>query len=262
MNDRDHRALLLFAHELLDETDAILLGHFGGRVAATAKPDATLVTAADSDIEELLRARIGDRFPGHGFLGEELGEWRGDGDARWIIDPIDGTHNFVRGIPIVGTLLALERGANLVLGVVSAPVLGQRWSAVAGGGATVRGQGAERSIHVSSVDRLEDAQICYGSMGGVEGAGALPGLQRLIRTSWRDRGFGDFWAHMLVAQGSAEVMVDCGVKPWDLAAPYLVVSEAGGRMTDLDGVPSWAGPYAITTNASFHDKVLEMLRRV
>lgn len=261
MKDRDPSTLLAFAHHLLDETDRIAMSHFGGQVAATAKADDTLVTAADTEIEQRLRERIGAAFPSHGFLGEELGAWRGAGDARWIIDPIDGTHNFVRGIPIFGTLLALERNNALVLGIASAPVLGQRWAAIAGGGATVRGPSSERAIHVSSVDRLDDAQVCYGSLGGVEGTDPLLGIHRLVRRSWRDRGFGDFWAHMLVAQGSAEVMAEHGVKPWDMAAPYLIVTEAGGRMTDLDGMPSWTGPYAVTTNGLFHDSVLETLRQ-
>ncbi len=261
MNDRDPRALLAFAHHLLDETDQLAMSHFGGQVSATAKADTTFVTVADTAIEEQLRARIGDTFSAHAFLGEELGAERGDGDARWIIDPIDGTHNFLRGIPVFATLLALEREERLVLGIASAPALGQRWSAIAGGGATLRGQGGERPIRVSQVKRLAQAQVCYGSLGGTEAADALPGLGRLIDASWRDRGFGDFWAHMLVAQGSAEVMVERGVKVWDLAAPYLIVTESGGRMTDLDGLPSWTGPYAVTSNGLFHDTVLETLRQ-
>jgi histidinol-phosphatase len=166
----------------------------------------------------------------------------------------------VRGIPNSATLLALERDEALVIGAVSAPALGQRWAAAAGHGAVVRADGRERQIGVSSVTRLEEAQLCYASVRSAETAGLLPGLQRLVRSSWRDRGFGDFWAHMLVAQGSAEAMFEHGVKSWDLAAPYLIVAEAGGRMTDLEGRPSWFGPYAVTTNGLLHDTVLEALQ--
>lgn len=259
MNDREPAALLAYAHEWLDETDAIVMRYFGGTVAATAKPDATLVTAADTEVEQRLRERIGEAFPDHGFLGEELGESGGAGEARWVIDPIDATHNFVRGIPIFGTLLALERDGELVLGVASAPAIGQRWSAALGAGARVRFNGGERPIHVSAVERVEEAQLCYASVRNAERSGMLPGLQALVRRSWRDRGFGDFWAHMLVAQGSAEAMFEHGVKPWDLAALAVIVREAGGRLTDLEGRPSWSGPYAVTSNGLLHEQVLEAL---
>lgn len=251
--------LLQAAHRLVDETDAILLRHFAGEMRVSTKPDMTLVTAADVEAETHLRARIAERFPGHGFLGEELGAEAGDGETRWIIDPIDGTHNFVRGIEVFGTLLAVEDAGRLVLGVVSAPAMGRRWAAASGLGATLRHATGERPIRVSSVERLEDAQLCTSGLRGLDAAGLLPGWLRAARGAWRDRGFGDFWGHLLVAQGAAEAMVEYGVKPWDLAAPAAIVNEAGGRMTDLQGRDSWAGPSVVTSNGLVHDPLLRVL---
>lgn len=260
MNDRDPLALLRFAHRLLDETDAIVTGYFGGEMATTAKADATLVTVADTEVEVRLRSRIAETFPGHGFLGEEMGVEAGTGEARWIIDPIDGTHNFVRGIPIFATLLALERDGALVLGVVSAPAMGQRWAAAAGQGAVMRSGGRERPIRVSSVEALEDAQLCSSGLRSLDRVGLLPRWRSVVARSWRDRGFGDFWGHLLVAQGSAEAMLEHGVHPWDLAAPAAIIAEAGGRMTDLDGRRSWSGPGVLTSNGLIHDELLSALR--
>lgn len=259
MNDREPSALLAFAHALLDETDAIVARHFADEVTATAKADATLVTAADTEVEERVRTRIAETFPSHGFLGEELGSEQGTGEARWIIDPIDGTHNFVRGIPIFATLLALERGEALVLGLVSAPAIGQRWAAASGLGAVVRGGDRERPIRVSSVQELQHAQLCYSGLRSLDRVGLLQRWRAVVGRSWRDRGFGDFWGHLLVAQGSAEAMLEHGVHPWDLAAPAVVIAEAGGRMTDLDGRPSWSGPGVLTSNGLVHEELLAAL---
>ena len=255
----DVRTLLRFAHEVLDETDAIALRHVAGGLTVTAKPDRTLVTQADTEIETHLRDRIGSEYPTHTVAGEEFGTAADAGDGRWIMDPIDATHNVVRGIEIFATLLAFERGGELLVGVVSAPAMRRRWFATRGGGATVRADGVERPIHVSPVDALANAQVTFSTLRGLEAAGLGSGLRRLTSASWRDRGFGDFWGHMLVAQGSAEAMLEYGVSPWDMAAPHVIVTEAGGRMTDLDGRPSWTGPQAVTTNGILHDHVLEML---
>ncbi len=251
--------LLAFAHALADETDPVALAYFGGELTVTAKHDRTLVTQADTGIEGLLRERIAARYPAHGVLGEELGNEAGDGETRWIIDPIDGTHNFVRGIPIWATLLAVERAGELVAAVVSAPGLGQRWFASRGGGAGTRIGSRERPIRVSTVAELDAAQVVFSTLRSIETAGRGAGLRRLVGASWRDRGFGDFWGYMLVAQGSAEVMVEVGPTLWDLAAPALVVHEAGGRMTDLAGIPSHAGPEALASNGLLHDEVLRLL---
>ncbi len=256
----DARSVLLrFAHELLDETDAIALRHFGGELTIDAKPDRTLVTQADTGIETHLRKRIADAFPRHTVAGEEFGVVGDAGDGRWIIDPIDATHNFVRGIEVFATLLAYERDGAVELGVVSAPAMRRRWHAARGDGAYVRADGEERRIHASKVSRLADAQIVFATLRGLENAGMGEGLRRIVLGAWRDRGFGDFWGHMLVAQGSAETMIEYGVKPWDMAAPYVIVTEAGGRMTDLEGTPSWTAPNVLSSNGLLHDELLRML---
>jgi histidinol-phosphatase len=260
VNDRDPAALLRFAHELIDETDRILRGYFASELEVGLKADQTYVTAADREVERILRGRLADAFPTHGFVGEEYGEEQGRGEARWIIDPIDATANFVRGISVFGTLLALERDGELVVGVASAPAMGQRWWAAAGGGAFTRAAGRGRQIHVSDVARLDDAQLVYGTLRTIDAHGRLPNWLAAVRRSRRDRGFGDFWGHMLVAQGSAEAMLDeTGVNIWDLAAPAIIVAEAGGRMTDLRGEVSWAGPEALSTNGLLHDELLRLL---
>ena len=261
MSGADAAELLRFAHEILDETDAIALRHVGSGLTVSTKPDRTLVTPADTEIETWLRERIGSRYPGHTVLGEEFGTEADAGDGRWIIDPIDATHNVVRGIEIFATLLAFERDGELLVSVVSAPAMHRRWWATRGGGAMARTDGVDRPIRVSAVNELANAQIVFSTLRGLDEAGLGEGLRELTRSAWRDRGFGDFWGHMLVAQGSAEAMVEYGVKPWDMAAPYLILTEAGGRMTDLDGRSSWSGPQALTTNGLLHDQILDKLHR-
>lgn len=250
-----------FALEVLDETDAIALRHLAGELTVRAKADATLVTQVDTEIEELLRTRIAERYPSHGVLGEELGTEPGDGETRWIIDPIDGTHNLVRGIPIFATLLAVERAGELVAAAVSAPALARRWWAWRGGGAHRRDHLGERRIGVSEVDRLQDAQLVWSGLRGMERSGHLEALRELASGAWRDRGFGDFWGYMLVAEGAADAMLEHGPTLWDLAAPALIVEEAGGRLTDFAGTPSYAGPEALASNGRLHDALTRVLVR-
>ena len=256
----DAGSLLRFAHELLDETDAIALRHVAGGLTVSTKPDRTLVTQADTEIETHLRDRIADAFPTHTVAGEEFGTAEDGGDGRWIMDPIDATHNVVRGIEVFATLLAFERDGELQIGFVSAPAMHRRWWATRGGGASLRIDGAERSVHVSKIAAMTDAQIAFSTLSGLEAAGLGEGLRRLTGAAWRDRGFGDFWGHMLVAQGSAEAMLEYGVRPWDMAAPHLIVTEAGGRMTDLEGRSSWSGPQVVSSNGRVHERVLKLLQ--
>ncbi len=256
----DAGSLLRFAHELLDETDAIALRHVAGGLTVSTKPDRTLVTQADTEIETHLRDRIADAFPTHTVAGEEFGIAEDGGDGRWIMDPIDATHNVVRGIEVFATLLAFERNGELQVGVVSAPAMHRRWWATRGGGASLRVDGVVRSVHVSKIEALADAQITFSTLSGLEAAGLGEGLRRLTGAAWRDRGFGDFWGHMLVAQGSAEAMLEYGVRPWDMAAPHLIVTEAGGRMTDLQGRQSWSGPQVVSSNGRLHERVLELMQ--
>jgi histidinol-phosphatase len=198
-------------------------------------------------------------------VGEEYGEAEaGAGGERLYIDPIDGTHNFMRGLPQFATLLAVERDGEVQVGVISAPALGQRWYATRGGGAWVVGGPANppgpRRLHVSTVDGLSHAQILYRSIGDMNASRVAAGFQRLVRAAWRERGFGDFWGYTLVADGVAEAMIEQDLHPWDLAAPWVLVEEAGGRITDFDGRRSLERGEGFATNGLLHDAVLGVLR--
>jgi histidinol-phosphatase len=248
---------LVLALELADLADAITLEHFrAANLAVETKPDLTPVTEADRAVEQTLRKRIAEERPGHGVVGEELGADEG-GDARWIIDPIDGTKNYVRGIPVFATLIALERDGALILGVVSAPAMHRRWWAVRGEGAFADG----RPIGVSRVADLANAVLAYASLLSWEQHGLGDQFMALARSCWRTRGFGDFWCHMLVAEGAADVAAEPEVALWDLAAVQVVVEEAGGRLTDLGGTARPDGGSVVTTNGLLHDRVLAALRR-
>lgn len=252
---------LTLALSLAAAADAEALAGFRRDLVVAAKPDRTLVTQVDQSIERTIRERIRAAYPDHGLVGEEYGEAAGAGATRWYVDPIDGTHNFVRGIPLFATLLAVEHEGAIVVGVVSAPALGERWFATRGGGAWVaRGSSEARAIGASAVDRIEDAQVLYGSAAGIEGSGRAPGFRGLLREAWRERGFGDFWGYMLVAEGAAEAMVEVGPHAWDLAAPLLIVEEAGGRLTDLDGRRRVDGGEALASNGRLHAELLRRIR--
>ncbi len=239
------------------ETDAIAMKHFR-RSTAERKPDRTFVTVADTTIEQRLRERIADAFPKHGVVGEELGTDGAGATTRWYVDPIDGTHNYMRGVPIFGTLLAVEREGELQAGVISAPALRTRWGAWRGGGAwafSTIGGAAPRRIHVSQVADIADAQILYTDATRLEASSLVPGFRDLLSAAWRERGFGDFWSYTLVAEGAAEAMVEIGIQPWDAAAPFLLVEEAGGRVTTLDGERSFDGRTILATNGHLHEAV-------
>jgi histidinol-phosphatase len=253
---------LAFALATCDAADAIALEHFRRDLVIATKPDRTFVTEADRAIERLIRERIGLAYPDHGLVGEEYGSEGGHGSARWYIDPIDGTHNFMRGIPLFGTLLSLEVEGELQVGVVSAPAFGERWYARRGGGAwaedLVRGTGVRRAA-VSRVEALEDAHLLYGSGRDVADSGAAPGFDRLLRAAWRERGFGDFWGYALVAEGAAEAMIEAGLKPWDIAAPLIVIEEAGGLVTDFGGHRSVEMATFLASNGLLHRELLQRL---
>jgi histidinol-phosphatase len=247
---------LAFALELADLADSLSLPRFRATdLAVETKPDMTPVTEVDRSVEQALRDRIARDRPEDGVVGEEFGA-EGSESARWIIDPIDGTKNFVRGIPIWGTLIALERDGVVATGVISAPALNRRrwWAA--------RGEGAfadDHPIRVSEVSRLEDAQVLFGGLKAWKKTGFLDRLVDLVLRSWRGRGFGDFWMHMLVAEGAADVAAEPEVSLWDLAAVKLIVEEAGGRFTDLSGRATPSGGSALSTNGHLHDEVLSIL---
>ena len=251
-----------------DEADAISLASFRRAIAVEAKPDASFVTEADTAVERAIRERITSRFPDHGLVGEEYGEAPSDSGRRWIIDPIDGTHNYMRGVPVYATLLAFEIEGQLAVGAVSAPALHRRWFSWQGGGSwaveTVPGgwdRGSAMRLSVSDVERLEEASVVYSSYPSIVESGWAPGFGRLLGDVWRDRGLGDFYGYMLVAEGAAEIMVESELKLWDLAGPRAVMLHAGARVTDMAGGTDMPDHGVLATNGHLHQAVLEELAR-
>ncbi len=255
---------LELALRLADVADAITLARFGAAdLVVETKPDLTPVSEADRAVEQALRERLADLRPQDQVFGEEFGGERtvAPGARRWIVDPIDGTKSYVRGIPAWATLLALEQDGEVVVGVVSAPALQRRWWAVRGSGAFVSeplGQESRR-LRVSGIRELRDAQVCYGGLEEWREAGRLEALEHLAGRCWRSRGYGDFWSYMLVAEGALEIGLDPQVSLWDLAAPKLIVEEAGGRFTDFGGAVTADGGSAVATNGLLHGAVRAIL---
>ena len=251
-----------------DEADAISLASFRSAIAVETKADASFVTEADTAVERAIRGRITERFPEHGLVGEEYGEALSESGRRWIIDPIDGTHNYMRGVPIYATLLALEVEGALAVGVVSAPALHRRWFSWVGGGAwaveAVPGgwdRGSAVRLGVSKVDSLDEASVVYSSYPSIVGSGWAPGFGRLLGEVWRDRGLGDFYGYMLVAEGAAEVMVESELKSWDLAGPRAVMEQAGATVTDMLGGDDLPARGVLASNGRLHAAVLKELAR-
>jgi histidinol-phosphatase len=251
---------LRLAHVIADQVDALTLERFRARdLRVETKPDLTPVTDADRAAEQIVRAQLSRTRPRDAVHGEEMAD-TGHGPRRWVVDPIDGTKNFVRGVPVWATLLALMDGDEAVVGVVSAPALHRRWWAAVGSGAwTGRSLAAAERIHVSAVDRLEDASLSYSELSEWEEAGRLGAFLDLTRRVWRTRAYGDFWSHVLVADGSVDVSAEPSLSLWDMAALVPVVTEAGGRFTSIRGVPGPHGGSALVTNGLLHDEVLELL---
>jgi histidinol-phosphatase len=241
--------------ELADAADRISMRHFRRDLQIDRKPDRTYVTQADIAIETELRERIAAKYPDHGVLAEELGAQSANRETRWIIDPIDATHSYMRGIPAFATLIALERAGVMELGIMSAPAMQSRWHAGRGAGAW-RG---ERRLHVSKIKTLAEAQIFYASRTAFTEVGKERGFDAVMKESWRDRGFGDFWGYALVAEGAGEAMIEPQLQPWDLAAPLIVLEEAGGRLTDFTGKRTYAGGSAVASNGLLHDAIIERL---
>jgi histidinol-phosphatase len=252
------------AHVLADTADAISASRFRALdLHVSAKPDLTPVTDADTAVEKALRATLARSRPRDGVLGEEFGATdpvAGAGTRRWVIDPIDGTKNFVRGVPVWATLIALMEGDRAVVGLVSAPALGRRWWAAVGHGAYAgRHSATATPIRVSGVSRLADASFCYSSLPGWEQVGRLDDMLEIMRNTWRSRAYGDFYGYMLVAEGAVDAMVEPELSLWDLAALVPIVTEAGGSFTDLAGRPGPAGGSAVATNGKLHEQILERL---
>jgi histidinol-phosphatase len=259
---------LELALALADAADELTLRHFRSpSLAVRTKADQTPVSEVDEAVERLLRSRLP---AGDAVIGEELGSeepsppGRGEGGPeggvrgarKWIIDPIDATRNYIRGIPVFATLIALAVDDALQVGVVSAPALARRWFAVRGQGAFCNGA----RLRVSSVKTLAEAQLAYDGIADFDKAGLADRFLALARACGRTRGFGDFWAHMLVAEGAMDVAVEPEVAPWDVAAVQLIVEEAGGRFTDLGGNARYDGRSAVSTNGALHEAALNALR--
>jgi histidinol-phosphatase len=246
---------LAFALALADLADAVTLRRFrADDLVVETKPDLTPVSEADREVERVLRERIAADRPGDALLGEEYGA-TGDSPRRWIVDPIDGTKNYVRGVPVWATLIALQVDGAGTIGVASAPALGRRWWARRGEGAFADGS----PITVSRVGDLGDAHFGYSSLTGWEERGSLDGFLDLTRKCWRTRGLGDFWSHLLVAEGAMDVAAEPEVSLWDLAAVQVIVEEAGGRFTDLSGRATADGGSAVSSNGLLHDVALSLL---
>lgn len=253
----EHLALAL---ELADLADEITVARFRARdLAVETKPDLTPVTEADQAVERVIREHLAVAARDHAILGEEYGRDELDGaEFRWIIDPIDGTKNYVRGVPVWATLIGLERAGEMVVGVVSAPALHSRWWAARGLGAFRDGE----PIRVSAVRTLDDAHLSFSwdSTSRFEAGRFDEKVMALARRCWRARSIGDFWQHVLVAEGAFDVTLEPASEPWDIAPLQVIVEEAGGRFSDLRGEATIEGGNVLCSNGLLHDAVLDALR--
>ena len=260
---------LELALHLADLADSLTLPAFQQHdFAVETKPDLTPVTEIDRGVEQTLRAKLAQLRPADAVIGEEFPN-AGSSRRRWIIDPIDGTKNFVRGVPVYATLIGLFDGDTALLGVVSAPALGARWYAARGTGAFKTAAGiaappgaqvsAPRRLNVSRVGDLDQASLSYASLGGWQELGKRTEFLDLCDAVWRTRGFGDFWSYMMVAEGVVDIAAEPELELYDMAALVCIVSEAGGTFTSLDGQPGPFGGNALVTNGLLHTKVMEKL---
>ncbi len=238
-----------FAKRIYDDT-------FDARdMQVIQKENNSPVTVADRGAEQLIREMITKHFPQDGFLGEEYGDQPGSSGFRWVIDPIDGTKSFIRHVPIWATLIGLEFQGELIAGAVYIPVFNQMYHALRGNGAYLDA----RRIRVSQVDKLSEAILCYSSMGWFTRAGKEETFHNLYKQTYRQRGYGDFYGFVLVAQGSCEIMLEHGVNPWDIAATKAIIEEAGGTFTDWDGGGGIDRPDVLATNGLLHEKTRGLL---
>lgn len=233
--------------------------YFRTGMAVEYKGDRSPVTLADRECEQRIVEVLHAAYPDYGVVGEEFGERQSanlpSGNPRWIIDPIDGTKNFIRGIPYFATLIGLEEDGEITAGVVYAPAIDDLLYADKGGGAFDRAG----PVHVSSIDTLREGMLVFGGIDIFRQAGRWSAFERLVRASGRQRGFGDYFGHTFVARGQAEAMVEIDVKPWDLAAIKILIEEAGGRFTDFSGRPTIYGGNAVASNGVLHEDILRLL---
>jgi len=258
-----YAADLALALAMADEADALSMRHYRSKdLVITTKPDATPVTEADQAVERLLRETLGTQRPQDAIVGEEYG---GDGalapGRRWIVDPIDGTKNYLRGVPVWSTLIALAVDDAYVVGVVSAPAMGRRWWAVQGGGAWTREvNGDVNQIHVSGVANLVDASFSFSDAVDWDRHSTTHGtLQRFVDATWRQRAYGDFLSHMLVAEGAVDISAEPTLAAWDMAALIPIIEEAGGRATGFPGGDPLVQTSLVCTNRLLHDHALGLI---
>ena len=255
---------LTLAMRLADAADSITLARYQSiDLVVSTKPDNTPVTDADKAAEEAIRALLKNHRPEDGIVGEEFGNDDGGAERYWVIDPIDGTKNFLRGVPTWATLIGLiEKQSDgsevVVVGVVSAPALFRRWYASEGNGAFVSvNKAAPERINVSQVSDIKDASISYSDFIGW--GERLAPFQELMASAWRTRGIGDFWSHMLVAEGAVDVAAEPSLAVWDMAALDIIVREAGGRFTNVAGIDGSLGGSGLSTNSAIHQKIVDAL---
>ncbi|WP_394938759.1 histidinol-phosphatase [Psychromicrobium sp. YIM B11713] len=251
---------LRLAHVLADSVDAQTMSRFKALdLTIETKPDLTPVTDADKAAEDAIRNQLARARPRDAVLGEEFGS-TGHGARRWIIDPIDGTKNFIRGVPVWATLISLVDEGVPVVGVVSAPALGKRWWASKGTGAfTGKSLAAASRLRVSNVSRLQDASVSYSSLGGWRERGNLEQFIELLDATWRSRAYGDFWSYCLVAEGAVDIACEPSLNLYDMAALVPIVTEAGGRFTSLEGADGPFGGNALASNGILHSETLRLL---
>lgn len=254
--ERDWSDDLALALRLADTADAVALARYRAvDLVVDTKPDLTPVTEADRAVEQALRDLLAAQRPEDLVLGEEYGGTPAAGRRQWVIDPIDATKNYVRGVPVWATLIGLVAGGRPVVGVVSAPALGRRWWAATGAGAHALGPEGPRVLRVSGVRSLSDASLSFSDhVGWPEG-----GLAALVSRVWRSRAYGDFWSHVLVAEGAVDVAAEPELNVWDIAALIPIVEEAGGRISGYDGAPALLAGSGLTTNGHLHDEVMQVL---
>ncbi|MBI4514190.1 MAG: histidinol phosphate phosphatase [Deltaproteobacteria bacterium] len=234
----------------------VALRYFRTALAVESKADQSPVTIADRECERRIIEVLSAEFPDYGVVGEEFGVRPGAG-ARWIVDPIDGTKSFIRGIPYFASLIGLEEEGEITLGVIYAPAIDELLYAQKGQGAYDR----NGRLRVSERAPLQQSMVVFGGLNALRRTGYWPALERIVDASARQRGYGDYFGHTFVARGQAEAMIEVDLKPWDIAALKIIVEEAGGRFTDFAGVPTIYSGTALATNARVHDEILAILRR-
>ena len=251
---------LRLAHVIADQVDSVTMSRFKAQdLQVDTKPDLTPVSDADRTAEEVVRSQLARARPRDAVHGEEFAD-TGHGARQWVIDPIDGTKSFIRGVPVWATLIALLDAGQPVLGLVSAPALGRRWWAANGSGAwSGKSLAAATRLHVSAVAELSDASLSYSSLSGWEERGRLDNFLDLTRKVWRTRAYGDFWSHVMVAEGAVDLSCEPELALHDMAALVPIVTEAGGTFTSIKGVPGPFGGSALVSNGLLHEAALQIL---